>query len=349
MKQLLVSFFSFSIVFVLHACAQKNHQSTRVETGFSVSRTDDEWKKILSKEQFDVLRLKGTERPYTGKLLNNKEKGIYTCAGCGNELFTDEMKFDSHCGWPSFDSEISGGKIITAKDYSLGMHRIEIMCAKCGGHLGHLFDDGPTITGKRYCVNSVSLSFQKFSDVQKKSASTDTITLGGGCFWCVEAVYEKLDGVISVESGYSGGKSANPTYQEVSYENTGHAEVVQIVFDTQKTSIEEIFKVFFTVHDPTTLNMQGNDVGEQYRSVIFYRNTQQYSIAKGLIDQLNKQKVYDRPVVTELSPFSVFYKAENYHQDYYALNKTQPYCRMVIQPKMEKFEKLFKDRLKKNN
>lgn len=317
------------------------------EPSFAVLKSDAEWKEILSKEQYAVLRKKDTESPYTGKLLYNKEKGIYKCAGCGNELFTDEMKFDAHCGWPSFDREIAGGKIITAKDYSAGMERIEIMCANCGGHLGHLFDDGPTKTGKRYCVNSLSLSFEKKSDANATLSNNDTITLGGGCFWCVEAVYEKLDGVISVVSGYSGGKVKNPTYKQVSYENTGHAEVVQIVFDSKKTSFDEILKVFFTVHDPTTLNMQGADVGEQYRSVIFYRNQQQFNIAKEIISRLNKDKVYDRPVVTQLSPFEIFYIAEDYHQDYYALNKTRPYCKMVIQPKIEKFEKLFKERLKK--
>ena len=178
-------------------------------------------------------------------------------------------------------------------------------------------------------------------------SSYDTITLGGGCFWCVEAVYEMLDGVIKVESGYSGGTVKNPSYREVCTGNTGHAEVAQITFDTTKTSVDEILKVFFTVHDPTSLNKQGADVGTQYRSVIFYRNEHQRSIAKSIIDGLNNNHVYDKPVVTQLDPFTTFYKAEDYHQDYYNQNKEAPYCRMVIQPKLEKFEKLFKDRLKK--
>ena len=349
MKYFFVRFFSLFIVITFSACAQNSNTeniATQADSSFPVIKSDAEWRKTLSKEQYTILRKKDTERPYTGKLLYIKEKGIYNCAGCGNELFTDEMKFDSHCGWPSFDREISGGKIITAKDYSMGTLRIEIMCANCGGHLGHVFGDGPTATGKRYCVNSASLTFEKSSDLNKLP-STDTITLGGGCFWCVEAVYERLDGVVAVESGYSGGRIANPTYKQVFYENTGHAEVVQIIFDNKKTSLEEILKVFFTVHDPTTLNMQGNDVGEQYRSVIFYRDEHQKKLSKEIIDQLNKNQVYERPVVTQLAPFTVFYKAENYHQDYYALNKTQPYCKMVIQPKIEKFEKLFKERIKK--
>jgi methionine-S-sulfoxide reductase len=185
------------------------------------------------------------------------------------------------------------------------------------------------------------------SDLSDNSSSIDTITLGGGCFWCVEAVYEMLDGVKKVESGYSGGTVKNPSYREVCTGKTGHAEVAQITFDSSKTSIEEILKVFFTVHDPTSLNKQGNDVGTQYRSVIFYRNDHQREIAKSIIDDLNDNNVYLKPIVTQLVPFTHFYKAEDYHQDYYNQNKEAPYCRLVIQPKLEKFEKLFKDRLKK--
>ena len=318
-----------------------------------VTKTEDEWKDQLSKEQYYVLRQKGTEAPFTGKLLMNKEKGVYKCAACGNELFTDDMKFDSHCGWPSFDKEIAGGKIKTEVDKTHGMIRTEIMCARCGGHLGHLFDDGPTETGMRYCVNSLSLEFVSEKDMKPSKdaaplhSSIDTVTLGGGCYWCVEAVYQLLDGVIKVESGFSGGTIKNPSYKEVCTGRTGHAEVVQITYDKTKTSFEEILKVFFTVHDPTTLNRQGGDVGTQYRSVIFYRNEEQKKAASEIIQALNKEKVYADPVVTQLAPFDTFYKAEDYHQDYYNQNKSQPYCRMVIQPKIEKFEKLFKERVKK--
>ncbi len=176
---------------------------------------------------------------------------------------------------------------------------------------------------------------------------TEMITLGGGCYWCIEAVFQKLEGVTKVESGFSGGTVKNPAYREVCNGTTGHAEVVQITFDNTKTSIEEILKVFFTVHDPTTLNRQGADVGTQYRSAIFYHNQQQFQIAKSVIDKLNKAKVYDHPIVTELSAYTVFYKADDYHQNYYNDNKNAPYCRMVIQPKIEKFEKVFKDKVKK--
>lgn len=341
------------VALTISACGQTSNSKKEMNTNDEkniIQKTDAEWKKQLTDEQYYVLRQKGTESPFTGKLLLNKEKGVYKCAACGNELFTDDMKFDSHCGWPSFDKEIKGGKIKTVEDNSLGMKRVEILCAKCGGHLGHLFDDGPTETGLRYCVNSASLEFVKEEDLkvtpENNLSTIDTITLGGGCYWCVEAVYEMLKGVIKVESGFSGGMVKNPSYKEVCNGTTGHAEVVQITFDKTKTSIDEILKVFFTVHDPTTLNQQGADIGTQYRSVIFYRNESQYKIAKSIIDTLNKENVYGKPVVTQLAPYTVFYKAEDYHQNYYNQNKEEPYCRMVIQPKIEKFEKVFKDRLK---
>lgn len=181
----------------------------------------------------------------------------------------------------------------------------------------------------------------------QQQSGLETITLGGGCYWCVEAVYENLLGVQSVVSGFAGGKTANPTYEEVSSGNTGYAEVVQITYDKKVTSLDEIFKVFFTVHDPTTLNRQGADVGTQYRSAIFYKNDEQKKAAQNIIAALTKAKAYNKPIVTTLEPLTKFYKAENYHQNYYANNKNQPYCQMVIQPKMEKFEKVFKDRLKK--
>lgn len=180
-----------------------------------------------------------------------------------------------------------------------------------------------------------------------KQINLETVTLGGGCYWCVEAVYENLNGVKSVVSGFSGGKTINPSYKEVCTGRTGHAEVVQITYDKTITNLNEILKVFFTVHDPTTLNRQGADVGTQYRSIIFYHNEAQKQTAQKIIAALNKAKVYDSPIVTTVEPFTKFYKAEPYHQDYYENNRDQPYCRMVIQPKIDKFEKVFKDKLKK--
>lgn len=200
---------------------------------------------------------------------------------------------------------------------------------------------------KKLILISLLLSANLFAQNKNNIKKVETITLGGGCYWCVEAIYEMLDGVIKVESGFSGGTLKNPSYDEVCTGTTGHAEVVQITYDSTKTSIDEILKVFFTVHDPTTLNRQGDDIGTQYRSVIFYKNDEQYAISKSIINSLNKENVYKNQVVTQLVPFKIFYKAENYHQNYYLLNKEEPYCKLVIQPKIEKFEKAFKNRIKK--
>ena len=325
------------------ACSQVNSQNKSDMK--EINKTNEEWKKDLTPEQYYILREKGTERPYSGQLLLKKDKGLYRCSACGNVLFNSDAKFDSHCGWPSFDREIAKGTIKTAVDTTLGMERTEIMCGKCGGHLGHVFTDGPTETGLRYCVNSISLEFVPTTNVEEEN-NIDTITIGGGCFWCVEAVYQQLKGVKEVVSGYSGGNSPNPLYKDVCSGTTNHAEVVQITFDKKETSLQEILQVFFAVHDPTTLNRQGNDVGTQYRSVIFYRNEEQKNIAERAIKLLNNERVFDNPIVTKLEPFKAFYKAENYHQNYYNENSDQPYCRIIIMPKLRKFEKLFKEKLK---
>jgi len=171
-------------------------------------------------------------------------------------------------------------------------------------------------------------------------------TFGGGCFWCTEAVYDQLNGVDKAVAGYSGGTVKNPTYKEICTGNTGHAEVIQITYDPQVVSFEELLEVFFATHDPTTLNRQGADVGTQYRSAIFYHSDEQKRKAEFIIDELNKQSAFDDPIVTEVTAFDLFYEAENYHQDYFANNPNQPYCRMVVNPKVEKFKKLFEDKLK---
>ncbi len=201
---------------------------------------------------------------------------------------------------------------------------------------------------KRFIILCLMTTLGLFAQNKNtKQTNLETITLGGGCYWCVEAVYENLNGVKSVVSGFSGGKTTNPSYTEVCSGKTGHAEVVQITYDKTITNLDEILKVFFTVHDPTTLNRQGADMGTQYRSVIFYHNEGQKQLAQKIIAALNKAKVYDNPIVTAVEPFTKFYKAEAYHQNYYENNMDQPYCRMVIQPKIDKFEKVFKDKLKK--
>lgn len=333
----------------LTGCAQKssNQNKETINNSFApkIELTEQEWKTKLTPEQYYILREKGTEKPFKGEFIFTKEKGTYKCAGCGEPLFTDDMKFDSHCGWPSFDNEIAGGKIIQTEDLSHGMRRTEITCAKCGGHLGHIFEDGPTKTGKRYCVNSGSLLFEPKKNMNK-AEKLETIYLAGGCFWCIEAIFEDLKGVQSVLSGYSGGSVVNPTYKQVCTGNTGHAEVVQITYDSSVISFEELLEVFFTLHDPTTLNRQGADVGTQYRSAIFYTNENQKKIAEKIIVTLNTNKAFNDPIVTQVSAFKNFFKAENYHQEYYELNKEEPYCKMVIKPKVDKLHKIFAEKLK---
>jgi peptide methionine sulfoxide reductase msrA/msrB len=367
-KRINISLFFASFMLIIFSCAQipgkqtGNIKSSTMDTSkdkpgnpyyshtdtTKLNLSDAEWKKVLPSDVFAVMRQKETETAFTGKYWNFFGKGTYYCAACGNPLFRADAKFASSCGWPSFFEQMNKNSVVYKEDNSYRMNRIEALCGRCGGHLGHLFDDGPEPTGKRYCMNSIALDFEadnKSTDSDSAN-NIDTLTLGGGCFWCIDAVYENLLGIISVVSGYSGGTVKNPTYEEVCTGKTNHVEVVQIIFDKTITSLDEIFKVFFTVHDPTQLNKQGDDIGTQYRSVIFYRNDEQKIAAESIIKALTDEKVYDKPIVTKVEKFTAFYKAENYHQDYYDNNKNQPYCRMVIQPKLEKFEKVFKDRIK---
>lgn len=200
-------------------------------------------------------------------------------------------------------------------------------------------------------INACAQSQKKESNKQKpqiKSSSmgTETITFGSGCFWCTEAIFQQVKGVEKVVSGYSGGHVVNPTYEQVCEKNTGHAEVCQLTFDPSQVSVDELLEIFWQTHDPTTLNQQGNDVGPQYRSVVFYHNEMQKQRAEFFLTELSKSGAYEKPIVTTIEPYKNFYKAENYHQDYYKQNGSQPYCYFVIRPKVEKFEKAFKDKMK---
>ena len=365
MRKSIFNYFLLLPMFLFNACGQNNKtqnkktNTTTMENVISKSEnpyysntdtqklnvSDVEWKKVLSPDLYAVAREADTERAFTGTMWKSDTKGTYYCAACGLKLFKSEQKFVSSCGWPSFFEQDNKNSVVFKEDNSYGMKRTEALCGRCNSHLGHLFDDGPEPTGKRYCMNAISLDFVP-EGVTSTTEKMETIVLGGGCFWCVEAVYENLEGVKSVYSGYAGGTVENPSYEEVCTGRTGAAEVVEITYDNTKTNLDEIFQVFFTVHDPTTLNRQGADVGTQYRSAIFYKNENEKKAAESLIAALN-EKVFSNKIVTTLEPLQKFYKAESYHQGYYQNNKKQPYCQMVIQPKLEKFEKVFKERLKK--
>jgi len=272
----------------------------------------------LTPEEAAVMLRKQTERPFSGKYNNFSEKGIYSCKQCNTPLYRSDDKFKSECGWPSFDDEIKGAvKRIPDVD---GI-RTEIVCSTCGAHLGHVFT-GEELTSKntRHCVNSVSLNFTPAGNQMAKS---DTAIFAGGCFWGVEYYMQKVPGVISTEAGYIGGHGSNPSYKQVSSHTTGFAEAVRIVFDPRKTNYEAVAKLFFEIHDPTQVDRQGPDIGDQYRSSIFYRDEDQKKIAEKLIGLLTLKGYV---IATELVPVSKFWKAEEYHQKYYVKENGTPYC-----------------------
>ncbi|GJM18777.1 MAG: peptide methionine sulfoxide reductase MsrA [Phycisphaeraceae bacterium] len=302
-----------------------------------VVRTDAEWREVLTEEQYRILRKAGTEAAFCGTLLDNKTNGVYSCAGCGLPMFSSETKFKSGTGWPSFYAPVSETNIVRHEDTSFGMVRTEIECARCGGHLGHVFNDGPAPTGERHCLNSESLSFTAVDDVASLGEVAEAV-FAGGCFWCVEAVFEEINGVLSVESGYTGG-SGVAKYDLVLTGNTGHAEAVRIVFDPERVSYEDLLRVHFETHDPTTLNRQGADVGTQYRSGVYYTSETQNATAKAYIEKLTKSGKYERPIVTEVQPLDAFHTAEGHHQDYVKKNPNQGYVRAVAKPKVDKVRK----------
>jgi len=270
----------------------------------------------LTKEEERVIIHKGTEKPFSGKYYNHKEKGTYKCKRCGSLLYRSEDKFDSGCGWPSFDDEISGA---VRRQLDADGMREEIVCSNCGAHLGHVFlGEGFTEKNMRHCVNSISLQF-----VPDQKPQTQKAIFAGGCFWGVEYLFQKEKGVISTRVGYTGGDKDNPTYEDVCSGNTGHKEAVEVTFDPTKTTYEDLAKLFFEIHDPTQKSGQGPDIGEQYQSFIFYKNEEQKKTAQKLIDILT-EKGYD--IVTQLQKADTFWGAEGYHQDYYKKTGKTPYC-----------------------
>ncbi|MBL8862303.1 MAG: bifunctional methionine sulfoxide reductase B/A protein [Planctomycetes bacterium] len=265
----------------------------------------------------------GTERPHTSELLAEKRRGVYVSVIGGLPLFRSEDKFESGTGWPSFTRPIDPDHVVIRRDTSHGMVREEVLDARSGAHLGHVFDDGPAPTGKRYCMNGVALRFVPEGEPMPQESlpvATQKAWFAAGCFWGVEDVFQQVPGVLTAVSGYMGGAKEAPTYKEVCSGQTGHAETVEIVFDPARVTYDRLLDLFFLNHDPTTLNRQGPDVGTQYRSAIFAADAAQRAAAARKIAALNATPKYaQRKIVTEVvAPGPRFWPAEEYHQDYHA-------------------------------
>jgi peptide methionine sulfoxide reductase msrA/msrB len=297
----------------------------------------------LSDLQNYVIFQNGTEKAFDNEYWNNDKEGIYVDIIDDQALFSSKDKFDSGTGWPSFTSPIDKGVINEKSDNSYGMSRVEVRAKNSNIHLGHVFNDRPNDkSGMRYCINSASLRFipkeamkregyekylEDFKD--KDSIRYEKAVIAGGCFWGMEELFSELDGVVDVITGYTGGNTINPTYEVISTGKSNHAEAIEITFDSKQTSYDKVLRFFFKIHDPTTLNRQGNDVGTQYRSAIFYLNEKQKKIAEELINSANQSGVLPGKIVTTLEKFDKFYKAEKYHQKHLKKNPMVYTCHRV--------------------
>lgn len=299
-----------------------------------IKKNPEDLKKTLTPEQYRVMFQCGTEPAFSGVYNDFWEKGEYHCAACEALLFKSETKYEHGTGWPSFSDPAAKDTLVFLEDRSFGMVRTEVRCAYCGAHLGHVFDDGPSPTGRHYCINSAALTFKKTGAERAENstsapaaagrsasaapiaAGTEIATFAAGCFWGVEDKFIKLPGVVETVVGYTGGHTKNPSYRDVCSDETGHAESVRVTFIPSLISYEDLVRAFFTFHDPTQLNRQGPDVGTQYRSVIFYHSEDQKAKAQVVKAEFDASGRFRKSIVTEIVPASEFTKAEEYHQKY---------------------------------
>lgn len=291
-----------------------------------------ELKKKLSAEQFQVTQACGTEPPFQNAYWDNHAPGIYVDVVSGEPLFSSLDKFDSGTGWPSFSQPVKNTEIVEKTDITLGMPRTEVRSKMADSHLGHVFNDGPGEKGLRYCINSAALKFIPATEMEAagygqylapfvaagviKASKPETAILAGGCFWGMEEILRQIAGVTKTTVGYTGGTLADPVYELVCTGTTGHAEAIEVVFDSSRLTYEKLLDYFFRMHDPTTLNRQHGDVGTQYRSAIFYTSEEQKQTAECVKAQWDKSGKFSHPITTEITKATIFYSAEDYHQKY---------------------------------